>query len=54
VRRDMRVLRLLQGAQAGNRYFEHGTFTATETAYCRNTRQALVRAAATHLNTERR
>lgn len=32
------------GAQAGNRYFEHSTFTATETAYCRNTRQALVRA----------
>jgi uncharacterized protein len=35
-----------QGAQAGNRYFEHGTFAATETAYCRNTRQALVQAAA--------
>ena len=32
------------GAQAGNRYFEHATFTATETAYCRNTRQALVHA----------
>lgn len=38
-----------RGAQAGNRYFEHGTFTATETSYCRNTRQALVRAALTHL-----
>jgi uncharacterized protein len=38
-----------QGAQAGNRYFEHGTFTATETTYCRNTRQALVRAALAHV-----
>jgi uncharacterized protein len=33
-----------RGAQAGNRYFEHFTFTATETDYCRNTRQALVHA----------
>ncbi|MGH3737174.1 MAG: cyclophane-forming radical SAM peptide maturase AmcB [Micromonosporaceae bacterium] len=40
------------GAQAGNRYFEHGTFAVAETAYCRNTRQSLVRAAADHL-TER-
>lgn len=32
------------GAQAGNRYFEHATFAATETTYCRNTRQALVHA----------
>ncbi|MEH0927685.1 cyclophane-forming radical SAM peptide maturase AmcB [Micromonospora sp. CPCC 205558] len=38
-----------RGAQAGNRYFEHGTFTARETGYCRTTRQALVRAAADHL-----
>ncbi|MGK5442255.1 cyclophane-forming radical SAM peptide maturase AmcB [Micromonospora sp. URMC 105] len=38
-----------RGAQAGNRYFEHGTFTARETAYCRTTRQALIRAAADHL-----
>ncbi len=38
-----------RGAQAGNRYFEHGTFTTRETAYCRTTRQALVRAAADHL-----
>jgi uncharacterized protein len=30
------------GAQAGNRYFEHGTFRATETTFCVNTRQALV------------
>jgi uncharacterized protein len=42
------------GAQAGNRYFEHGTFTATETSYCRNTRQALVRAALAHVTSERR
>jgi uncharacterized protein len=33
-----------RGAQAGNRYFEHGNFTATETAYCVNTRQSLVHA----------
>jgi uncharacterized protein len=33
-----------RGAQAGNRYFEHGSFTAPETAYCVNTRQSLVRA----------
>ena len=33
-----------QGAQAGNRYFEHGTFAVTETAYCQTTRQALVQA----------
>ncbi|MGN9803921.1 hypothetical protein [Micromonospora sp. L32] len=38
-----------RSAQAGNRYFEHGTFTARETAYCRTTRQALIRAAADHL-----
>jgi len=35
-----------RGAHAGNRYFELGTFTATETVYCRTTKQALVRAAA--------
>ncbi|MGW4384140.1 cyclophane-forming radical SAM peptide maturase AmcB [Kitasatospora sp. NPDC004531] len=35
-----------RGSQAGNRYFEHGTFTATETAYCRSAEQALVLAAA--------
>lgn len=34
------------GAQAGNRFFEAGTFTVSETAYCRNTKMALVRAAA--------
>jgi uncharacterized protein len=37
------------GAQAGNRYFEHGSFASAETAYCRNTRQSLIRAAADHL-----
>lgn len=29
-----------QGAHASSRYFEHGNFTATETAFCRNSRQA--------------
>lgn len=38
-----------RGAQAGNRYFEHRTFAAHETAYCRTTRQALIRAAADRL-----
>jgi uncharacterized protein len=33
-----------RGAQAANRYFEHGTLAATETTYCINTRQALVEA----------
>lgn len=40
------------GAQAGNRFFELGTFDATETAYCRNSKQALVRSALTHLTTK--
>jgi uncharacterized protein len=31
-----------QGSHAGNRYFEHGTFTATETQHCRNSTQAVV------------
>lgn len=43
-----------RGAQAGNRYFETGTFTVAETAYCRNTRQAMVRAALTHLTQDSR
>ncbi|WP_079046139.1 radical SAM protein [Carbonactinospora thermoautotrophica] len=34
------------GAQAGNRYFECGTFAVAETNYCRNTRKALVMALA--------
>lgn len=29
-----------KGASAANRWFEHGTFTATETSHCRNARQA--------------
>ncbi|WP_405088153.1 cyclophane-forming radical SAM peptide maturase AmcB [Microbispora sp. NBC_01389] len=33
-----------RGGQAGNRYFENGTFTSTETAFCRLTRQALITA----------
>lgn len=36
-------------ARAGDRYFEHATFTARETTYCWTTRQGLVRAAADHL-----
>lgn len=43
-----------RGAQAGNRYFETGTFAVAETNYCRNTRQALARAALTHLTGEPR
>lgn len=43
-----------RGAEAGNRYFEHGTFAVAETQYCRNTRQALVRAAADYLDTKER
>lgn len=31
-----------QGAHAGNRYFEHGTFLATETEHCRTSTQAVV------------
>jgi uncharacterized protein len=31
-----------QGSHAGNRYFEHGSFAATETAHCRTSTQALV------------
>ena len=31
-----------QGSHAGNRYFEHGTFAATETQHCRNSTQAVV------------
>ncbi|TDC01790.1 radical SAM protein [Micromonospora fluostatini] len=38
-----------RGGQAGNRYFEHRTFTVRETNYCRTTCQALVRATADHL-----
>lgn len=38
-----------RGANAGNRYFEHGSFDIAETAHCRNSRQALVLAAAAQL-----
>ncbi|MEO7194521.1 MAG: hypothetical protein ABIZ05_06810 [Pseudonocardiaceae bacterium] len=31
-----------QGGQAGNRFFEHGTFSTTETHHCQITIQALV------------
>jgi uncharacterized protein len=41
-----------QGAHAGNRYFEHGTFTATETDHCRAQFQAPV-LALTQLSSER-
>jgi uncharacterized protein len=34
-----------RGAQAGNRFFEHGRFDVTETDYCRTTYQAVVRSA---------
>ena len=34
-----------RGAQASNRYFEHGHFDTTETNHCRTTYQAVVRAA---------
>jgi uncharacterized protein len=33
-----------RGAQAGNRYFESGSFATTETNYCRVSRQELVKA----------
>ncbi|MFF2941275.1 cyclophane-forming radical SAM peptide maturase AmcB [Streptomyces niveus] len=36
-----------RGAQAGNRYFENGDLTTTETNYCRVSRQALVTALST-------
>ena len=38
-----------QGAQAGNRFFEHGTFDITETAHCRNSYQSVVRSALDHI-----
>jgi uncharacterized protein len=41
-----------RGAQAGNRFFEHGSFAVSETHHCRTTRQALVRAAADELARE--
>lgn len=47
---DCEFYSFCRGAQAGNRYFEHGSFSVAETAYCRNTRQSLVRATADHLS----
>jgi len=41
-----------QGAHAGDRYFEHGTFTATETEHCKTSVQAPVLALADLVNTE--
>jgi uncharacterized protein len=41
---------MCRGAQPSNRYFETGTFTVTETAHCRNTRQAPVTALAATIN----
>jgi uncharacterized protein len=35
-----------QGSHAGNRYFEHGNFTATETEHCKTSTQAIVLALA--------
>lgn len=37
---------LCQGSHAGNRYFEHRSFTATETQHCKTSTQALVLAMA--------
>jgi uncharacterized protein len=39
-----------QGAHAGDRYFEHGTFEATETSHCRTSFQAPVLALAELIN----
>lgn len=39
-----------QGAHAGDRYFEHGTFAATETEHCRTSVQAPVMALADLMN----
>lgn len=36
--------RFCRGAQAGNRFFEHGRLDVAETNYCRTTKQALVQA----------
>lgn len=39
---DCEFFTYCQGAHAGDRYFEHGTFTATETDHCRGSVQAPV------------
>ncbi|MCY1144118.1 radical SAM protein [Actinoplanes sp. Pm04-4] len=38
-----------RGAQAGNRFFEHGRFDTTETNYCRTAYQAVARSALAHV-----
>ncbi|WP_306368609.1 cyclophane-forming radical SAM peptide maturase AmcB [Nocardiopsis sp. CC223A] len=43
-RRSCEFFAFCQGGQASNKYFETGSFTTTETAYCRNAKQELVRA----------
>ncbi len=47
--RSCEYFKFCQGAQAGNRYFEHSNFKVAETRYCRTTKQTLVRAAASEL-----
>jgi hypothetical protein len=46
----LRVLRFLSRGAGWQPLFEHGSFAATETAYCRHTWQALVRAAEAHMS----
>lgn len=43
-RQECEFFAFCQGGQASNKYFEHGDFTATETAYCRNSKIELARA----------
>lgn len=43
-RRTCEFFTFCQGGQASNKYFETGRFTTTETTYCRNAKQELVRA----------
>lgn len=46
--------RFCRGAQAGNRYFEHGRLDVAETHYCRTTKQALVQALSATVRKESR
>jgi uncharacterized protein len=46
--------RFCRGAQAGNRYFEHGRLDVAETHYCRTTKQALVQALSATVRKETR
>jgi uncharacterized protein len=43
-RQECEFFAFCQGGQASNKYFEHGDFTVTETAYCRNSKIELARA----------